>query len=429
MEAQHWLTRSFRDAALEGEYRGHAAEVGRAHYRAAMAIGTVLWFGAIASDAEVGVTAANTQHLQLLRALSTALVLPTILVGWVGAARFARWWQPAAAAGVSVIAATIVAMNATVPEPASFDHALGLTGLTLVVVASHTMVPIRFVYALAVCVVWSAAFGVVMIVRYSYAPQLTITWLLLGNLGGATASVLLEQSRRQVFLYGRSLAAERARSDALLANLLPAAIAARLRVRPETIAESFDDVTVLFADLVGFTPLAARLPPAQLVSTLDAIFTEFDVLADRHGLEKIKTIGDAYMLVAGAPRRRDDHAAAAAEMALAMRAAIDAHPEVDGSRLSVRIGLHSGPVVAGVIGRKRPFYDLWGDTVNLASRMESHSVPGGIQVTEPVYLALRHRYRFEDRGAVTIKGKGEVRTWLLHGRGDEPRPLDRDVTN
>lgn len=413
---QHWLTRSFRDPDLEADYLRAAAEAGRSHFRVAIAVGITGWVATALSDPQIGRAAANVQHLLVLRAVAAVLLVPVLVSGWLGVARFARLWQGAAMIGVGTVLATIVLMNATAPEAERFDYQAGLIGFSITIVAAYALLPLRFVNALVICVPLTITYGIVVTARFPYPPIVAANWLLLANLAGGAAGLLLEQSRREVFVYGRMLAAERARSDALIANLLPAPIAERLRMRPETIAEGFESATVLFADLVGFTPLAARLPPVRLVAVLDAIFTRFDELADRHGLEKIKTIGDAYMLVAGVPSPRADHAAAAADMALAMRDVVAAHEPIDGTRLSLRIGLHSGPLVAGVIGKKRPFYDLWGDTVNVASRMESHGVADGIQVTQALYELLRDRYILEERGALPIKGKGELRTWLLTAR-------------
>ncbi len=219
----------------------------------------------------------------------------------------------------------------------------------------------------------------------------------------------------------RLLNAERERSERLLLNVLPKSIADRLKQDEQTIADSFAEVTVLFSDLVGFTDLAARVGPVPLVTMLNGVFSRFDALAERHGLEKIKTIGDAYMVVAGLPEPHPDHVEAVAAMALDMLEAMAEFNRERGAALEIRIGINTGPVVAGVIGRKKFIYDLWGDSVNIASRMESSGLPGRIQVTEPVYLRLRDRFEFETRGPIQVKGKGEMRTWFLLGRRDTSR--------
>ncbi len=214
-----------------------------------------------------------------------------------------------------------------------------------------------------------------------------------------------------------ALALEFERSEKLLANLVPEQIAARLKDNPGgVIADRNDEVTILFADIVGFTPMAARMRPEELVSHLNRIFSAFDALATHHGLEKIKTIGDAYMVAAGLPRARTDHAQAAAEMALDMLDTIARLSSEMGEAIEVRIGLNTGSVVAGVIGTTKVFYDVWGNTVNTAARMESHGQAGHIQLTNGTRTKLGSRFTFSSRGVVEIKGIGEIETFWLTGR-------------
>ena len=217
----------------------------------------------------------------------------------------------------------------------------------------------------------------------------------------------------------RELDRERERSERLLLNVLPASIAARLKQTEGVIADGFTDVTVLFADIVDFTSRSERIAPEQVVELLNDLFSAFDRLAQGRGLEKIKTIGDAYMVVGGLPEPRRDHAVAVAEMALAILGEVAGRRDPSGRPLQVRIGIDTGPVVAGVIGTSRFSYDLWGDTVNTASRMESHGVPGCIQVTGRAYRRLCDRFRFQRRGPVPVKGKGDIVTYFLVGRADE----------
>jgi class 3 adenylate cyclase len=214
----------------------------------------------------------------------------------------------------------------------------------------------------------------------------------------------------------RALQLEQQRSERLLLNVLPAPIATRLKAGEAVIADAFPEVTVLFADLVDFTRRSQQVRPAQVVATLNELFSAFDRLAQRHGLEKIKTIGDAYMVAGGLPTPRPDHAEAIAEMALAMHEEVTRRADPSGQPLQVRIGIDTGPVEAGVIGTSKFSYDLWGDTVNTASRMESHGVAGCIQVTERTYQRLRDGYRFQRRGPIPVRGKGELVTWFLLGR-------------
>jgi class 3 adenylate cyclase len=230
----------------------------------------------------------------------------------------------------------------------------------------------------------------------------------------------LERYRRSDYLANRLLDAERERSESLLLNILPASVAARLKANPEAIADSYDEVTVLFADIVDFTPLSARLGAPELVRLLNQVFSAFDALADKYGLEKIKTIGDAYMVVGGLPDPHPAHAVAVADMALDMQQEIGRFARGASEPLQLRVGISTGPVVAGVIGSRKFAYDLWGDTVNMASRMESQSRPGMIQVTEAVFRCLGDRFDFGAPQQVQIKGRGVMTTYQLVGRKPLP---------
>ena len=222
----------------------------------------------------------------------------------------------------------------------------------------------------------------------------------------ATAFLLVEY-------FVRAREAEHERSESLLLNVLPAPVAQRLKRTPGVIADAHAEVSVLFADVVGFTPLAERMDPERLVALLDDVFTRWDALAQRHGLEKIKTVGDEYMAVAGVPHPLPDHAAAAARMALEMRAELTACATPETGPLRVRIGIDSGPVIAGVIGRSKFIYDLWGDTVNTASRMESSGEPDRIQVTPRTRDRLAGEFELRPRGEIEVKGKGRLTTYFL----------------
>ncbi|MBL9134953.1 MAG: response regulator [Verrucomicrobiales bacterium] len=243
--------------------------------------------------------------------------------------------------------------------------------------------------------------------------------LLRARIGACLEKRRLRQ-REQSYL--AAIEKERQKSDSLLLNVLPLPIANRLKLGETTIVDSLADATILFADVVGFTELAARVSSVDLVRLLDDIFSHFDTLAEAQGLEKIKTIGDAYMVVGGLPTGRSDHAEAIADLALGMLADISQRFSSSPTPLRLRLGINTGPVIAGVIGRHKFNYDLWGDTVNMASRMESHGLPGCIQVTETTYLRLRDRYVLEPRGEIEVKGKGRMRTWFLKGRRTSPAP-------
>ncbi len=225
-----------------------------------------------------------------------------------------------------------------------------------------------------------------------------------------------EQAQAALDREHRLLQEEQTRSERLLRNVLPAPIAERLKRDPRAIADGFNEATVLFADIVDFTRLSAGMTPEALVSWLNDLFTVFDRLTERYGLEKIKTIGDAYMVVAGLPAPRPDHVQAVADMALDIQRELATRHNPAGGPVRMRIGINTGPVVAGVIGTRKFIYDLWGDTVNTASRMESHGLSGEIQVTEAVYARLREAYEFGERRVVEVKGKGPMRTYVLVGK-------------
>lgn len=220
------------------------------------------------------------------------------------------------------------------------------------------------------------------------------------------------QERKKIEI---ELARQQMRSETLILNIFPMAIAERLKNGEQTIAGYFDQVTVLFADLVGFTTLAAQISPTALVQLLNQIFSHFDWLVEQFNLEKIKTIGDAYMVVGGVPSPRQDHAAAIARLALDMQSSIGQFKTPTGGSLQLRIGIHSGPVVAGVIGTKKFSYDLWGDTVNVASRLESQGEAGKIQVSVASHDLLQAQFQFQERGLVLLKGRGEITTYWLQG--------------
>lgn len=211
----------------------------------------------------------------------------------------------------------------------------------------------------------------------------------------------------------RLLKIEEEKAENLLLNILPKEIAAILKNENRTIADQFDGASILFADLVGFTPLTAQMSPVEMVNLLNEIFSHFDSLVEKYQVEKIRTIGDNYMVAAGVPRPRSDHALVLAKMALDMNDYIQNFPSINGQQIEFRIGINSGPVVGGVIGRKKFVYDLWGDAVNIASRMESQGVPRKIQITGTTYQIIKDRFICEQRGMISVKGRGEQITWFL----------------
>jgi adenylate cyclase len=203
------------------------------------------------------------------------------------------------------------------------------------------------------------------------------------------------------------------KSETLLLNILPKEIAAILKNESRTIADHYNEASVLFADMVGFTPLSAQLPPVEMVELLNEVFSFFDSLLDKYGVEKIRTIGDSYMVASGVPRGRSDHAQALVCMALDMQKYLATHTFRNGQRINFRIGINSGSMIAGVIGRRKFVYDVWGDAVNIASRMESHGLGGAVQITQTTYELIKDEFVCEPRGTVNVKGKGEMEVWLV----------------
>lgn len=321
-----------------------------------------------------------------------------------------------AASAITFIGAEAYALSFGVFADSHPPFFASVVFLGLVITSWYLLVRMQLVPAVLVSTVCAAVLYP-QFVRMLGPPaeQVQLGWalLLLNNATGMLGGWFLERSSRADFLLLRLLKQERDRADGLLRNILPTPIAEQLKVRPGTIADAYPEVTVLFADLVGFTPMSAELEPGQTVELLNTIFSEFDQLAERHRLEKIKTIGDAYMVVGGLPDPRPDHAAAVARLALDMQARLRELAAELGVPLKMRIGMNSGPVVAGVIGRKKFIYDLWGDTVNVASRMESHGLEGVIHVTEATYELLKTEFRLEPRERMQIRGRGEMQTYLL----------------
>jgi len=345
--------------------------------------------------------------------------------------------------GVSLAAIPLALLSLRLHARGEMVRAFGLGLLTT---ALHA-------WAASFYVGWNAGYGFFLVPLCVFAaftpgvPRATRSLFFFGAVGTWTAAYLLFSERAPAYavdgallrlmhvantvgallmvsLWGRGMvdrlsdaearaAAEHARSEALLSNILPADVSERLK-RGEEVAQSFECVSVVFADLVGFTPLSARKTPAELVAILDDLFSRIDVIADRHGVEKIKTLGDAYMAAAGLPSACEDPAHRIAAFALDLVALFESLPGKD--RLRVRVGIATGPVVAGVIGARKFAYDAWGDTVNTAARMESHGAPGRVHVDDATRQLLGAAFLFEDRGELEVKGKGKLRTWFVTAR-------------
>ena len=334
--------------------------------------------------------------------LVSILFLPTISMIWLGGV------LPAGGVGLWAILAPL--------------GALVFRG-----VASGVRWYVAFLAIFVTCGVAGSVLNVQTSVPVWFSTLMLVLNVAVGGTIVFTLLALFAQQRQDALA---ALRVEQDKAETLLLNILPRSIADRLKADTQTIADDFTAASILFADVVDFTPLSQRLPAAEVVGILDRLFSHFDKLADRYGLEKIKTIGDCYMVAAGVPTPRPDHARAIALMAIDMREAMGDADAVGDLGLEMRIGINSGPVVAGVIGRKRFLYDLWGDAVNTASRMESHGSAGRIQITRATYELLKDEFDCQPRGTIDVKGKGEIETWFLVGRkaGAPARATDLGAT-
>ena len=276
----------------------------------------------------------------------------------------------------------------------------------LAALGAATVITLELVvpYQTAVQPDWAFRSGFILTVISSWAMVIAVVWYAL----------------REIRRAREAMEAEYERSERLLTNILPATIAQRLKDPSRNIiADKYDDASILFADIAGYTKRASDTSPSELVRFLDRLYTDLDALVDRHGLEKVKTSGDSYMVVSGVPEPRDDHLEALACLALDMADAVSDLRDPQGREVPLRIGLAAGPVVAGVVGARKFFYDVWGDAVNVAARMETTDVEGRIQVPHDVYERLNHAFLLEERGDVDVKGKGVMHTWYLVGRRDD----------
>ncbi len=417
-EPRHPLTQVFHDAALERAYRAATARKVRTMTR-------ILGLVAIAGFAVSGVadpivlgSEANGRVMRVYRlAVGAPLLLAAVSFAWAPQRWFERAWHWVFTAGAATVVVVPLLVAVALPEPGKLVFATSWISLIMVMIVSALAVPTGITRATGLVVLINLVGALVGWRLRSTIPDLNtlLAWIAAAGAMTIFAAYQLNQRDRDAFAAGYRLDAEHARSERLLLNVLPAPIAARLKDTPTRIADRFDDATVLFADIVGFTTLSQRLTPEEIVSALDEVFSAFDDIAAHHQLEKIKTIGDSYMVVGGVPRARADHAHAIAAMALEMRDLIATRRFGAGHQLEVRIGISSGPVVAGVIGKQKFIYDLWGDTVNTASRMESHGVAGSIQVSAQTHAHLDGRFELSARGPIHIKGKGDLPTWLLTG--------------
>jgi len=412
------VTLRFRDRDVERSFQSVFARQNLPNLRVGHLLGAILWvvWGALIAG-HIG-DQAQFDFLVRYGALIPIALGGLALTFW---REYPRFWKVEIITLLLVTSITWIAY-ATRIEGMPADY--GYVGLILIQTFAFSIMRVPFLGIALLDLVTSPLYVAFAVSSGSLeGAQLQLAIFYLGSFGvlGLIVAYVLEWTARNLFVREQQLDGERERSDALLLNILPRAIAERLKTRDETgsaghLAEALDEVTVLFVDAVGFTEQATRMPADELVAALDGLFSRLDALADRYGLEKIKTVGDAYMAVAGAPEPRADHAQAAADMALAIRDALVGVQWPTGDPIRVRVGMASGPAVAGVIGQRKFAYDLWGDTVNLASRLQTSGQPGEILVSDGVVARLGADYEVGPEQVLDLKGRGPTRARQLLGR-------------
>jgi class 3 adenylate cyclase len=406
----------FREPSLEAAFRADQFRHNLGNIRFAFLAGIGLWvsWGFLLRP---HMLALSDQRLDA--AIRFGVFIPMLIVafGLTFTRFFERQWEWVS---VAIAIATILTWVFYISQVLTLPAEYGYVGVILITAFTYTLLRLRFIFVALITVVGIAAYlPYAFTARYVVDVSRVLATLYLVSFGalGGLAAYRMERFTRQLFLRERQLDEERLRSDRLLLNILPQAIVDQLKTSSGgRIAQAFDEVSVVFADAVGSTDQAARCSPEEFADSLDALFRRFDEIADRHGLEKIKTIGDAYMAVAGAPVPVADHAEAAVAMALDMLAEARDIRWPSGDPIAVRGGVASGPAVAGVIGHKKFAYDLWGDTVNLASRLEEHGEPGRVLVSELTAVRLADRYDFAPTQIVDVEGKGATPVRVLLGR-------------
>lgn len=422
------LSLRFGDPERESAFRHSYFSDNLPFIRLAYVLGIVSWaVFALLSQSVIGERRAG---LDLV--LRFGVAIPVLGAGLVltFTAWYERWWDRIIE-GSLLVMATVWSIDYVAVSGSPRD--LGFAGMMLILAFIYVLSRLRFVSASVVGAVSLIVYDllVVWFTSDTWADVFFANYFLVSFAAiGMAAAYGLERFARLLFLRESELEVERRRADDLLANALPLAVVDRLKRRgttPQTdfIADGLDEVSVLFADMVGFTAHAERIDPAALVALLDEVFSRFDDVAAGVGLEKIKTVGDAYMAVAGAPRSRADHADAAADMGLSAIEGLDGFSWPSGEPVRVRVGIASGPVVAGVIGRQRFAYDLWGDTVNLASRLETAGMPGRVLVSQGTATSLSETFVLSEPCTVELKGKGPTTAYFLERRRSAPTPTDR----
>ena len=409
----------FLDPVLEHDYQSEAAESNGQQLRMGILGGLALWLsGMVLIPAALSV---NTAVVVLICAGMAALNVAGYL-----ATRWATTLDRQQVIGLMLNGSAGLAVL-VLAETVGMDESLAAPAILLVAIFAFVVLRLRFTLAFVAAGTYLVGFAVVVAGQPTAAGLLELFLVAAAIVVGLAATYLLEQGARDVFAQRRfietqavALAEAHATSERLLLNVLPAKIAERLEAGETTIADWFDDATVLFADIVGFTQLATRLEPRATRDVLDRLFTGFDERAESHSLEKIKTIGDAYMVVGGVPEPSPDHPARVVGFGLDLFDFVAQVAADLGLPLALRIGIHTGPVVAGVVGTHKFSYDLWGDTVNVASRLESQGVAGSLHISETTWLRVRELVQATSRGPMDLKGRGSMSTFLV-SRGSVAR--------
>jgi class 3 adenylate cyclase len=419
----------FDDPALESAYRVDRFQHNLGNIRFAFLAGIALWvtWGLLLRPYML---ALSDQRLDAVMRFGVFIPLLVAGLGLTYTRFFGRVWEWVS---VAIATATLLCWIFYVSRILTLPPEYGYVGVILITAFTYTLLRLRFVLVVPIILIGIAAYlPYALTARYIVPVTALLAGLYLVSFGflGGLAAYRAERFTRDLFLRERQLEFERTRSDGLLLNMLPAAIVEQLKTSSSgRIAQHFDRVSVLFADAVGSTQQATRSSPEAFADALDALFRHFDGIAARHGLEKIKTIGDGYLAVAGAPTPMAEHAGAAVAMAADILAEAGRIRWASGDPIRVRVGIATGPAVAGVIGDRRFAYDVWGDTVNLASRLQEHAGPGLVLVSESTAEELTDRYDFGPSEILDVKGKGPTPVRVLRGRLSAPiaEPLPSEV--
>ncbi len=407
------LTLNFKDPNLEEEYREHHYVKHRGVARVILV--AALFFIAAFAYTDKLLVPENFIYMRFARFfVAIPVTIATLVLSFLPTIR--KWWDAIFSLFVVVIFSCFLLISAL----NNLEGILLPQKLTLVIIVTFFIAGIRFAFGCAVAIAVFSIYAVYILLTQSqyslieHSSLQSVVFLLI--FFAVYGGYILEKYSRTEFVNRKIIDEERQKSEQLLLNILPQTIAEELKKQPGIIANKHKKTTILFADIVGFTGYSSKMSPEELVKVLNAVFSIFDYKVEEYGLEKIKTIGDAYMVASGVPDGRRDHAENIADFAIDIEKKLKDFNRKSGYSIELRIGIHAGDLVAGVIGVKKFSYDVWGETVNIASRMESQGVPGEIQVSEDFYELLKETYEFERRGTVEIKGKGPMITYFLRGK-------------